>query len=115
VKEAREVFSKEKTGLTQAEEKFKEVKRLYSKKEYLRATDMLTGVIILYPNYESPKHFYKEILSMMNKAANNDDEFDFEKITYAKAYVAYYNANYREALNEWKKYINFTGESKEVV
>ncbi|GHT42071.1 hypothetical protein AGMMS49921_06400 [Endomicrobiia bacterium] len=50
----------------------------------------------------------------MSKTANNRDEVDFGKITYARAYVAYYNADYKKALNEWEKYTNFTGGTEEV-
>ncbi|GHT63138.1 hypothetical protein AGMMS49531_11420 [Endomicrobiia bacterium] len=87
---------------------------LYDNKEYLRATDVLSCITLLYPKYEPSKHFYKEIAKMMSKTANNRDEVDFGKITYARAYVAYYNADYKKALNEWEKYINFIGETEEI-
>ncbi|MDR3274872.1 MAG: hypothetical protein LBS81_02620 [Endomicrobium sp.] len=51
---------------------------------------------------------------MMKKTINNNDGLDFAKITYARAYVAYCNANYKEALNEWLKYVSFKGETEEV-
>jgi hypothetical protein len=115
LQEANSALSKEKIELKHAEEKFKKVKLLYNNKEYLRATDMLSDLILSYPNYNSPNYFYKEITSIMNKNANNDDELDFGKITYARAYISYYRADYKEALNEWKKYVSFTGGTDEVL
>jgi len=96
------------------EQKFKEAKLLYDKKEYLRATDMLSKIIVLYPNCSPPRRFYGEIVSMMEKIAGNRNESDFGKLTYAKAYVAYYKADYEKAVNEWKKYIDFLGETEEI-
>ncbi|MDR3195709.1 MAG: tetratricopeptide repeat protein, partial [Endomicrobium sp.] len=33
---------------------------------------------------------------------------------YARSYVNYYNAKYKEALNDWKKYTSFKGENGEI-
>ena len=50
----------------------------------------------------------------MQKTAEQADELDFDKIIYARSYVNYYKANYKEALNDWKKYISFKGENEEI-
>ncbi|MDR3253375.1 MAG: hypothetical protein LBT07_00200, partial [Endomicrobium sp.] len=110
VKESKNALNKQMIDLKDAEKKFKTAKDLYNKKEYLKATDALSGIILL--GYDSPRHLYKEIVDMMKKTINNNDELDFAKLTYARAYVAYYNANYKEALNEWLKYISFKGETE---
>ncbi|MDR3256635.1 MAG: hypothetical protein LBT18_03155 [Endomicrobium sp.] len=114
LKEAQDALNKEKISSKKAEQKFKETKCFYNKKEYLRATEMLSDIIMSYPDYESPRHFYKGIVSMMKKTADSRDELDFGKITYARAYNAYYSADYKEALNEWKKYIGFKGTTEEI-
>jgi tetratricopeptide (TPR) repeat protein len=113
-KESLVALSREKMNLKAAEKRFKEAKRLYNKKEYLEAIDMLSSIVIAYPNYESPRHFYEQIAKMMKETACSDIELDFGKLTYAKAYIVYYGANYKEALNEWKKNIDFTGAIEEV-
>jgi tetratricopeptide (TPR) repeat protein len=113
-KEVESALYKEQIYLKEAKEKFDQAKCLYNNKEYLRATDMLLRVAVLYPNDESPKYLYKEITEMMSKIVNNRNELDFGKITYARAYKAYYNADYKKASNEWEKYISFTGGSDEV-
>lgn len=113
-KEAYAALNKKEINFKDAEEKFKEAKRLYNKKEYLRATDMLSAIVMSCPDYESPRNLYEEIVKMMRETAYNRDELDFGKLTYAKAYVAYYDANYREALNEWKKNIDFAGGTEEI-
>jgi tetratricopeptide (TPR) repeat protein len=100
--------------MKRAKEKFKKAKNLYAKKEYFRASDILSDILTSYPNFESPKHFYKEIKSKMKKIAEQADELDFDKIIYARSYVNYYNANYKEALNDWKKYTSFKGENEEI-
>lgn len=113
-KEAKEALNKEKLSLKEAEKKFNQAKKLYNKGEYLRATDMLSVIVVSYPNFESPMHFYTKMWEDMNKIAESDDELNFAKRTYAKGYCAYYKTNYNEALTEWKKYIHFTGGSDEV-
>jgi tetratricopeptide (TPR) repeat protein len=87
---------------------------LYSKKEYLRASDILSDIIISYPNFESPKHFYNGIKNMMIETVEQNDKLDFDRILYAMGYVNYYKANYKDALSDWKKYISFKGENDEI-
>jgi tetratricopeptide (TPR) repeat protein len=104
----------EKEIIKEAEEKFKKAKTLYYKKEYLRASAVLSDILTSYPNFESPKHFYREIKNMMRKAAEQKYSLDFDKITYARGYVNYYNAKYKEVLIDWKKYLSFKGENDEM-
>lgn len=113
-KEAKEALDKEKMSLNEAEKKFKQAKKLYAGGEYLRATDMLSAIVVSYPNFESPMHFYAKMQSDMNKISVSEEEFDFSKNTYAKGYCAYYGADYRTALTEWNKYTHFTGGSEEI-
>lgn len=113
LKEAKIALDEEISSMKIAQEEFKKVKELYNKKEYLKATDKLSKVIVSYPNFESPNHFYNDIITLMNNEAN-DKNLDFADKYYAKAYIEYYNANYKEALNEWTKYIAFTGGKAEV-
>ncbi|MCL2485328.1 MAG: hypothetical protein FWF00_03330 [Endomicrobia bacterium] len=113
-KEAKEALSKEKITLNEAEKRFKEAKKFYDKKEYLRATDMLSAIVLSYPSFESPMHFYTKINDDMRKTAYSNDELDFAKLTYARAYSFYYNAEYKEALNEWNKFIHFNGGNEEI-
>jgi len=113
-KEALVALNKEKINFKDAEQKFKEAKRLYNKKEYLRATDMLSDIIVARPGYEFPQRLRDEIVNMMEKTAGDRGESDFGKLTYAKAYVAYYAAEYEKALSEWRKYIDFVGVAGEV-
>jgi tetratricopeptide (TPR) repeat protein len=113
-REVKIAVGEEKENIDQAKKMFKKAKNLYYNKEYLRASDLLSNILTLYPNFESPKHFYEEIKSMMEKTAKQETNLDFGKVSYAKGYVSYYNAKYKEALNDWKKYISFTGENKEI-
>jgi tetratricopeptide (TPR) repeat protein len=113
LKEAKIALDEEISSMKIAQEEFKKAKELYNKKEYLKATDKLSKVIVSYPNFESPNHFYNDIITLMNNEAN-DKNLDFADKYYAKAYIEYYNANYKEALNEWTKYIAFTGGKAEV-
>lgn len=106
---------KNKEDIKLAEEKFKRAKSLYYKREYFRASDLLADILALYPDLESPKHFYRKIRDMMEKTASQNDTFDFGEITYARSYINYYNAKYVEALSDWKKYINFRGEEIEEI
>jgi tetratricopeptide (TPR) repeat protein len=104
----------EKENIKKAKEKFKKVKILYHKKEYLRASDILFDILTSYPNFESPKHFYEYIHNMMNKTAEQKNSLDFDKVSYARGYVNYYNGRCKEALNDWKKYLSFKGENEEI-
>ncbi|MCL2335526.1 MAG: hypothetical protein FWC57_05620, partial [Endomicrobia bacterium] len=113
-KEAKAALAKEKLSLKEAEKRFDEAKKLYNKGEYLRATDMLSVIVVSYPTYESPLYFYKKTIETMNATAASGEELDFGKLTYAKGYCAYYKTDYKEALNEWNKYTHFTGGSDEV-
>ncbi|MDR1195339.1 MAG: hypothetical protein LBL00_02565 [Endomicrobium sp.] len=114
-REAKEALNKEKLSLKEAEKKFNEAKKLYNKGEYLRSTDMLSVIVISYPNFESPMYFYTKMRDDMNKTAEADEqELNFAKRTYAKGYCAYYGAKYNEALAQWNKYVHFTGGSEEV-
>jgi hypothetical protein len=112
--EVQRALDTEKEIIKEDEEKFKKAKILYYKKEYLRASDVLSDILTSYPNFESPKHFYKEIKNTMRKATEQKDVLDFDKVTYARGYVNYYNAKYKEALIDWKKYLSFKGESDEI-
>ncbi len=113
-KEAKAALDKEKISLQEAEKRFNGARKLYNKGEYLRATDMLSDIVVSYPNFESPLHFYTKIINDMNKTANSNDELDFDKLTYARAYCAYYKTDYKEALSEWNKFNYFTGGTDEV-
>lgn len=113
-KEAKEALEKEKITLAEAEKRFKEAKKCYDKKEYLRASDMLSEIVVSYPSFESPVHFYTKINEDMQKNALSDNELDFSKLTYARGFRAYYNADYKSALNEWNKYVHFTGGNDEI-
>lgn len=112
--EAKAALNKEKIALKEAERRFNNAKRFYNKGEYLRATDMLSEIVVSYPNYESPLHFYKKISDNMQKTAESKDELDFSKLTYARGYCAYYAADYQTSLNEWNKYTQFSGENNEI-
>jgi tetratricopeptide (TPR) repeat protein len=113
LKEAKIALHEEISYMKIAQEEFKKAKELYNKKEYLKATDKLSKVIVSYPNFESSSHFYNDIITLMNNNAN-DKNLNFADKYYAKAYIEYYNANYKEALNEWIKYIAFTGGKAEI-
>ncbi|MCA6079533.1 MAG: hypothetical protein LE169_01365 [Endomicrobium sp.] len=113
-KEAYDALNKREMNFKNAEKKFVEAKRLYDNKEYLRATDMLSAIVMSCPDYELPRDLYEKIAKMMKETAYSTNESDFGKLTYAKAYVAYYDANYKEALNEWKKNIGFVGGTEEI-
>lgn len=65
--EAKLALDKENENIKITKEKFKKAKRLYSKQEYFRASDILSDILTSYPNFESPKHFYKQIKSRMKK------------------------------------------------
>jgi tetratricopeptide (TPR) repeat protein len=113
LKEAKIALDEEISSMKIAQEEFKKAKELYNRKEYLKATDKLSKVIVSYPKFESPNHFYNDIITLMNNKAK-DKNLNFADKYYAKAYIEYYNANYKEALNEWTKYIAFTGGKAEV-
>ncbi|MDR3125102.1 MAG: hypothetical protein LBU10_04450 [Endomicrobium sp.] len=113
LKEAKIALDEEISSMKIAQEEFKKAKELYNKKEYLKATDKLSKVIVSYPNFESSNHFYNDIIRLMDDNAN-DKNLNFAEKYYAKAYIEYYDANYKEALNEWTKYIAFTGGKAEV-
>jgi hypothetical protein len=113
-KEAKDALNKEKLTLKEAAQKFKAAKKLYNKKEYLRATDLLALILVSYPKYESPEHFYKKVKEQMNITESSGEELDFSKLTYARGYCAYYKTDYRTALDEWNKFIYFTGGNDEI-
>ncbi|MDR1940824.1 MAG: hypothetical protein LBQ47_00655 [Endomicrobium sp.] len=112
--EAKEALNKEKLSLKEAEAKFQAAKKLYNRGQYLRATDMLSVIVVSYPDFESPLHFYNAIRKDMRQTASSEEELNFGKLTYAKGYCAYYNIDYKEALSEWNKYIHFAGETDEI-
>jgi tetratricopeptide (TPR) repeat protein len=93
------------------ESKFNKAKKFYNARQYLRAADILSEIIVSYPNFESPLHFYKKISSDMRKIANSNEELDFAKYTYAKGWCDYYDTKYKNALTDWDKYIQFAGEN----
>lgn len=113
-KEAKAALDKERLTLKEAEERFNEAKKLYNKGRYLRATDMLSEIVVSYPNFESPLHFYRKISDNMLQTAEGASELDFSKLTYAKGYCAYYHTDFQTALNEWGKYVQFAGENEEI-
>jgi len=98
----------------EAEKKYNKAKKLYNKGEYLRATDMLAEMTASYPDIESSKRLHTKIQDEMNKIAAARQDADFSKITYAKGYCAYYQAEYNEALKEWRKYFEFAGANNEI-
>lgn len=112
--EVQQALHIEKENIKKAKEKFKKAKILYHKKEYLRASDTLSDILTSCPNFESPKHFYEDIRNMANKIADKKNSLDFDKVSYARGYVNYYNGRYKEALNDWKKYLSFKGENEEI-
>ena len=112
--EAKEALNKEKLTLKEAEKRFNKAKKLYNKGEYLRATDMLSEIVVSYPNFESPLHFYTKMQEDMNKTATSGEELNFAKLTYAKGYGAYYKTEYNVSLTEWTKYVHFAGENEEI-
>ncbi|MDR1474853.1 MAG: hypothetical protein LBS38_04155 [Endomicrobium sp.] len=112
--EAQQALYIEKENIKKAKEKFKKAKILYHKKEYLRASDILFDILTSYSNFESPEHFYEDIHNMMNKLAEQKSSLDFDKVSYARGYVNYYNGRYKEALNDWKRYLSFKGENEEI-
>ncbi|MDR2395714.1 MAG: hypothetical protein LBD57_03820 [Endomicrobium sp.] len=113
LREAKKALNEEKYSLKLAQEEFKKAKELYNKKEYLKATDKLSKIIVSYPNFESSNHFYNKIVVQM-KNDTKDKNLNFGDKYYAKAYIEYYNANYKKALEEWTKYIAFGGGNLEV-
>ncbi|MDR2191953.1 MAG: hypothetical protein LBO62_03635 [Endomicrobium sp.] len=112
--EAKEALNQEKLTLKEAETKFKKAKKFYSSGQYLRATDLLSEIIVSYPNFESPLHFYNKMNSDMQKTAYSDEELDFGKYSYAQGYCAYYKTEYKEALVMWDKYMQFSGDNEEI-
>ncbi|MDR1418011.1 MAG: hypothetical protein LBI80_02485 [Endomicrobium sp.] len=114
LKEAKKVLNEELSSIKKAQQEFKKAKKLYSNKEYLKATDKLSKIIVAYQNFESSHHFYNEIIKLMRSNAK-DQNLNFADKYYAKAYIEYYNMNYREALQEWTKYIAFSGGKADVL
>ncbi|MCL2145074.1 MAG: autotransporter domain-containing protein [Endomicrobia bacterium] len=104
------VFDKNKD----AEKKFSAAKKLYNKGQYLRTTDMLSEIMVSYPDFIPPARLHAKIQSDMDKMSESREESDFSKLTYAKGYCAYYRAEYNIALAEWKKYIQFAGRNDEI-
>ncbi|MDR0723719.1 MAG: hypothetical protein LBF23_00825 [Endomicrobium sp.] len=114
LKEAKKALAEELSSLKTAQEEFKKAKELYNNKEYLKATDKLSKIIVSYPNFESSHHFYNETIRLM-KSNSKDQNLNFADKYYAKAYIEYYNMNYKEALQEWIKYIAFAGTNAEIL
>jgi tetratricopeptide (TPR) repeat protein len=112
--EAKEALDREKLTLKEAEVKFNKAKKFYNAGQYLRASDLLSTIIVSYPNFESPLHFYNKIDGDMRKIAYSDDELDFGKYTYAKGFCAYYKTDYKDALNQWDKHLQFAGDNEEI-
>ena len=73
LKEAKIALHEEISYMKIAQEEFKKAKELYNKKEYLKATDKLSKVIVSYPNFESSSHFTVYILQniYINKVINS--------------------------------------------
>jgi hypothetical protein len=114
LKEAKKALNEELASIKIAKKEFKQAKELYTNKEYLKATDKLSKIIVSYPNFESPHHFYNEIIKLMRNSVA-DQNLSFADKYYAKAYIEYYNMNYKKALEEWSKYIAFAGSKAEVL
>ena len=98
-----------------AKKEFNKARKLYNKGEYLRATDMLSEIIAAYPDFKLSAQLYTKIKNEMEKTSESREEPDFSKLTYAKGYCAYYEAEYNTALMEWDRYIQFVGKNKEIV
>lgn len=112
-KEAEEALNKEILSLNEAEIKFTQAKKHISNEEYLRATDLLADIIVSYPSFESPLHFYNKIINKMNVDAS-EESLDFAKLTYASGYLYYYETQYKKALSQWNKFTYFTGGTDEI-
>ncbi|MCL2145067.1 MAG: autotransporter outer membrane beta-barrel domain-containing protein, partial [Endomicrobia bacterium] len=97
-----------------AEKQYNKAQKLYNKGEYLRATDMLSEMIVTNPGFEPPKRLHTKIQDEMNKTAASREEADFSKVAYAKGYCAYYETEYNTAIKEWGKYIEFAGVNNEI-
>jgi len=112
--EAKAALERESAAMKKAEEKFDLAKKYYSSGEMLRASDILSEIIVSYKGFEVPAEFYGKIKKKMDEEAKYDGAVDFAKLSYAKAYVSYYGGNFSGALSEWNKYTAFTGGTPEV-
>jgi hypothetical protein len=94
--------------------KYEKAKKSYSKGRFMEATELLKEVLSINPDYIFAIKLYEQIKSQIYKNANNERELDYGKMTYAKAYEAYYNGNFNQAVSEWKKFIEFCGDKQDV-
>lgn len=94
---------------------FKEAKKDYTKKHYLRATDTFREILLKYPENANVKELYTNIVTEMNDTAKSYMSDDPENLSYAKGYVSYYGRDLAEALNEWEKVLQINPERTELL
>jgi hypothetical protein len=102
----------DKVKLKELKSEFETAKKFISNHKYFYAGDILLSLSNQYPTFKEPAKIYKKTITKMLKAAN-DDQYSFEEIAYAKAYLAYFDRDYLTALNELSKYIHFTEDKQE--
>ena len=113
-KEARAALEKESEKFKRAENNFNLAKKHYALDEMLTAADILSELIVSYPGFEAPQEFYNRINQKMRYEAQEIGAVDFAKLSYAKAFIAYYGGDFNQALMEWRKFTAFTGGTYEV-
>ncbi|MFC1501606.1 tetratricopeptide repeat protein, partial [Elusimicrobiota bacterium] len=86
----------------------------YKNKNYLKATKLFKEINIKYPEHEMADNYSNKI-SFEMKQTKNFEMLNFEKLSYAKAYIDYHNQNFNGAINEWKKVLEVNPKRKEVI
>ncbi|MFN3966804.1 MAG: tetratricopeptide repeat protein [Endomicrobiia bacterium] len=123
LKERKKILKKAKKCLKEENKKIDtdRIKALYSiaKNEYkngnyLRAFSKFKEISALKRNYKDTEYYISTIAKEMNEISKLDTYGDIEKLFYAKAFVAYFNEEYVNAINEWEKLININPKNEEV-
>jgi len=101
----------QKTGVENA---YNQALEDYSKKNYLRATDGFKMVKNERVSYKNTSFYLSDIKKTMKKSAKDESTTEIEKTAYAKAYLAYYEGDLQESLNQWEKIICLDQENPEI-
>jgi tetratricopeptide (TPR) repeat protein len=115
--EAQAAYSKDRERLKkiakEIEPLFKEAKRDYNDKRYLKAAEKFREMAMKYPEFQNAKRYLDRIESKMTRTSQ-DASGDMEDMLYALGYVGFENGNYSEAVLQWSKVLEIDPKRTEL-
>ncbi|MDR2709597.1 MAG: autotransporter domain-containing protein, partial [Elusimicrobiota bacterium] len=88
---------------------------LFVQKKYLKAAEILNGLLNDINHQEDAKDILEKIERQVNKDAKDEEALDFSELTYAKGYISYQTGDLAEAVLQWKKFLEFSQDKRDVV